>query len=107
MALTFFLAVIGWIIFRAESITQAWGYLRFMFTNQFFEAHPVHRMPILYGGIVLFIIEWMQRNKQHALQFSAVRPFYYRPVRWCVYYLILLIIAQYAGTSQSFIYFQF
>ena len=107
MALTFFLAVIGWIIFRAASITQAWGYLRFMFTNQFFDAHPVHRMPILGGAILLLFAEWLQRNKQHALQLPEICPFNYRIVRWAVYYLILLIIAKFAGTSQSFIYFQF
>ena len=107
MALTFFLAVIGWIIFRAESMTQAWGYLKFMFTNQFFEPHPIHRMPILVGAILLLFAEWLQREKQHALQFPNTMPFNYRPARWCLYLIIAIIIVVEGGKPATFIYFQF
>lgn len=115
MALTFFLAVIGWIIFRAETMDQAVGYLSHMFTQ--FLPNSMLRVGSNSGiGVMLFqiapavlmlFVEWLQRDKQHALQFSAARPFNYRVVRWFIYYSILLIIAKYAGTSQSFIYFQF
>ncbi len=107
IALTFFLAVIGWIIFRAESMTQAVDYLTAMVSNEFFDVSNMNGKLYLCFGVVLLAVEWLQRNKQHALQFSDIKPFNYRIVRWGIYYVILMVIAGYAGTSQSFIYFQF
>ena len=107
MALTFFLTVIGWIIFRAETMAQAVDYLTAMVSNKFFDASALFGVTCMCFGIVLLAIEWLQRDKQHALQFSNVKPFNYRLVRWGIYYIIIMIIACYAGTSQTFIYFQF
>ena len=107
MALTFFLTVIGWIIFRAETMAQAVDYLTAMVSNKFFDASALFGVTCTFFGIVLLAIEWLQRDKQHALQFSDVKPFNYRLVRWGIYYIIIMIIACYAGTSQTFIYFQF
>ncbi|MBR0264269.1 MAG: MBOAT family protein [Prevotella sp.] len=93
MALTFFLAIIGWIIFRAESMTQAVEYLSHMFSQ--FLPNSTLRVGSNSGiGVMLFqivpavimlFVEWLQRNKQHALQFSTARPFNYRIVRWLMY----------------------
>ena len=107
IALTFFLTVIGWIIFRAESMTQAVDFLTAMVSNRFFDASALHGVTYIYFGIALLAVEWLQREKQHALQFSDAKPFNHRLVRWGVYYIILLLIAKYAGSSQTFIYFQF
>lgn len=107
IGLTFFLAVIGWIIFRAESMTQAVDYFSAMFSNKFFDLSLLYGKAYLCYGIVLLFIEWLQRDKQHALQFSNIKPFKYRAVRWSVYYLIIIAISLCSGTSQTFIYFQF
>lgn len=107
MALTFFLTVIGWIIFRSETIMQAKDYLSAMFTNKFFDSSMIYGVFYLNLGFFLLIVEWLQRDKQHALQFSQSRLFNSRIVRWCIYYFILLIIIKYTGSSQTFIYFQF
>lgn len=107
MAFTFLLAVVGWIIFRAESMTQAADYLRAMFTNRLYDASVWHECTCLWYGVGLLAVEWLQRDKQHALQLPASKPFCYRAVRWAVYYVLLLIIASSAGVGQSFIYFQF
>ena len=107
IALTFFLTVIGFIIFRSKTMTQAIGYLKSMVCNQFFDASALYGVTYVCFGLALLAVEWLQRDKQHALQFSSVKPFNYRLVRWCVYYLILIIISKYAGSSQTFIYFQF
>lgn len=107
IALTFFLTVIGWIIFRAESMTQAVDFLTAMVSNRFFDASDLHGVTYIYFGIALLAVEWLQRDKQHALQFSDAKPFNHRLVRWGIYYIILLLIAKYAGSSQTFIYFQF
>ncbi len=107
MTLTFLLAVVGWIIFRAESISQAMGYFSAMVTNKFFDASMMPGKTYLLFGLSLLLVEWLQRDKQHALQFPHIRPFRYRIVRWGIYYIILFVIAKYSGTSQTFIYFQF
>lgn len=111
MALTFFLAVIGWIIFRAESITQAWDYLKCLFTNKFFDAHPIHRELCLLFALLMLFIEWMQRNKQHALQLSSIGILKFSIVRYVIY--IVLLCAVYIEfmvnieDDNQFIYFQF
>ncbi len=107
MALTFVLTIIGWIIFRAESMTQAAEYLTAMVRNKFFDPSLLYNKPYLLFGMALLAIEWLQRDKQHALQFSAIKPFNYRAVRWGIYFLIIMMISIYAGASQQFIYFQF
>ena len=107
MTITFIIAVIGWIIFRSENISQAVGFLESIATNKFFDVSMLHGKGFCLFGMGLLFVEWLQRDKQHALQIPHIWPFNYRLVRWCIYYLILLLIQQYSGTSQSFIYFQF
>lgn len=104
--LTFVLAVYGWIIFRAESMTQAVDYFSTMFTRGFLKG-PVYGQQELILCAILIVIEWLQRDKQHALQFGDIKLFQSRLVRWGVYYLLLVAIAYFAGASQTFIYFQF
>ena len=107
IALTFFFVVIGWIIFRAESMTQALSYLKAMVSNRFMDLSMVYGKDCLVFSFLLLLVEWLQRDKQHALQFGSNKIFNFRFVRWGVYYLILLVICKYAGSSQTFIYFQF
>lgn len=109
ITITFFFAVIGWIIFRAEDMTQAVNYLSAMVNNKFFDVSQLHgKEPAVYGFIVI-ILEWFQRNKQHALQFPDNKYFAFLPFRWLVYLFLLLIILflQNDSSSQQFIYFQF
>ena len=107
MSLTFLLAVIGWIIFRAESMGQAVDFLYAMVTNPIFDPSATYGIRYAAFAFLLLAVEWLQRDKQHALQLTDVRPFNNRAVRWGIYYLIILIIAKFAGSSQTFIYFQF
>ena len=107
MSMTFFLAVIGWIIFRADTMAQAVDYIYTMFTNRMFDISALYGKTYCLLCFVLLIIEWLQRDKQHSLEFPDIKAFRYRTVRWCIYYAIVAIIAMYAGSNQTFIYFQF
>ena len=117
MLLTFSLAVVGWIIFRAESMSDAIGYINSMFSNFTFnivdninalKALQLKKVLITIVGLcIMLICEWLQREKQHSLQFSDITILKSRIVRWCIYYALVLIIAMYAGSNQTFIYFQF
>lgn len=108
MGLTFFLAVIGWIIFRAESMGQAIDFLCSMFTQPFyFSDGNITERKWLIWGLACLLVEWLQREKQHALQFPNIRLFRYALPRWSVYALLLVLMVMYVGKIQTFIYFQF
>lgn len=107
MSITFFLAVIGWIIFRSESISQALNYFSSMYSNNLIGDTNLIGTTLLAKTSLLMIIEWFQRNKQHALQFPNIKVFNFRAVRWSIYYAILIMIFCYSGANQTFIYFQF
>ncbi len=107
MLLTFILAVFGWIFFRADSMIQAIDYYVKLFSNPFLTGAGIYGIKELLLCLGLVIIEWIQRDKLHALQFGTSKLFNYRLVRWGVYYGILMAIAILAGSSQTFIYFQF
>ena len=106
MSLTFFFVVIGLILFRANSMSQAIDYLYCMFTNPLIGGRTFGTW-VIYGSL-LMLVEWLQRNKQHALQFSYSKCFKYRPIRWLIYLLLMFVIDKYfVAHSQTFIYFQF
>ena len=108
LLLTFFLAVIGWIIFRAETMTQAVSYLYRMFTSPF-EGMSVGSIKYTFSFIIIMmIVEWIQRDKKHALEFSHPHGILgYRLTRWAIYLSVLLITLVFAGEQSQFIYFQF
>ena len=106
MLLTFFLVVIGWIIFRAESIGQAWNIICGIVNTSLFE------MPFMYVGTkkrlllvaIMLVLEWISRKKEHALQYNPNMPSW---LAWICSLAVVLIMMEFAGNSQSFIYFQF
>lgn len=104
---TFLLAVIGWIIFRAENIRQAWEYMVCMVTK-FQPCMPQYGKRALLYIFVLLLVEWVQREKQHGLQFKGDEVLLkYRVVRWSFYYAMVILIYILAGSQEEFIYFQF
>ena len=108
MITTFLLAALGWILFRADSIEDAWEYIKLMFTH-FFEGTPWISSPmdgwILTISITLLIVvEWLNRNEAH----EFARQPRQRWLRWSGYIVILFMIGAYMTTNEMpFIYFQF
>ncbi len=107
MSFTFILAVIGWIIFRCESLAQVSGFFSAMVSNRFYGNSAFIGVKPLLFSFLLIMVEWFQRDKQHALQFPNTKLFSSRSTRWGIYYLICLLILGFSGSSQTFIYFQF
>ena len=107
MLLTFFLAVIGWIIFRAESIGMAWEYVcgicdLSLFTGPWL-INRAYYIPTFGAIIVLLLMEWCSRLKQHGF---SVENFHF-VTRWLLYSMIVLLIVFEGGQSVPFVYFQF
>lgn len=107
IGVTFFLSVVGWIIFRAENMPQAIGYIRRIFSPSLFDISIVDGKFQLFLCFILFVIEWIQRRKQHAMQLEGISIMRYRAVRLITYYIVFIAIVAFAGESESFIYFQF
>ena len=105
MLLTFLLAVFGWVIFRSESIGQAWEVITGVFDSSLFTVPMmiVGVKKIAFAIIVLLLVEWLNRSKDHGLAIGNL-PVWVRIVS-C--YVLILVILELGGNSQSFIYFQF
>lgn len=105
---TFTLTVFAWIFFRAQSLEQAFSYIGGIFSISLFnmpELISLRMIIIMLITVLFFITEWIQRDKQHALQFSVSQSA--RIKRWALYFVIATSIFWLAGNSQTFIYFQF
>lgn len=104
MGSTFFLAVIGWIIFRADSIGQAWDYIVTM-TTTITHYYPLgnHLRDFVYIAILL-LVEWFTRKQAHAL---AIVPIKWQWVRILVYAAFFIWLYVSRGNQVTFIYFQF
>ena len=104
--LTFFLVFISWILFRSESVAQAF----FIFKKIFLDLPNLPALGELYPKRLLLIgvfilVEWIQRNKEHPLQLPASVPGW---LKWLVYYAILVLILLFGNFDYiPFIYFQF
>ena len=105
MLLTFILVVIGWIIFRAESIGQAWAICKQVVSPSLLSVPDAKGITGFSIAIcIMLVIEWIQRGRQHALDMDRI-PWW--PVRAVTYFFIFFLIVTLGGHSENFIYFQF
>jgi len=105
MVWTFALTCLAWVFFRAESITQAFDYLRSMADASLFTLPS--NLRYVAAIVPLVVVEWLQRRHAHGLVFPARWP---RVARWAVYLLLAVLVVVFFGRNsagQSFIYFQF
>ncbi len=109
ISVTFCLTVFAWIFFRANNVTHAASYISEIFSPSLFTIPDFHgigkSVSIVFLTILFVLIEWHGREKQYALEQLGAK--WQRPVRWAMYYSILLAIYIFAGAEQQFIYFQF
>ena len=107
MLLTFTLAVFGWIIFRAESITDAFFYIKGMFSHSLFTMphliSPTYMAPMPFIIALLAIMEWYNRTRQHGLQIQSWNIV----CRWSMCIFLIAVILLFGAKAESFIYFQF
>lgn len=102
MLLTFMLATAGWIIFRSDSIAQAW---------QYFAQIPHLGTPYTEGLLTItlltagmFVVEWVQRQREHGLDLQMLKS---HILKFSIYYIIIFILFLVQKGAESFIYFQF
>lgn len=112
MLVTFCFVVIGWIVFRAESLIQAWDYLCAIGQSGFLQM-PNFRMytiaayifyPTIFFILVLQVVEWSMRDREFGLDIAFIKS---RFIRLVCYLLVVTSILFFTGTQSKFIYFQF
>lgn len=117
MGLTFTLAMIGWVIFRAESMMQAVNVLSEIFSSSIIDLHKtgisLHRFLLEWyilipGLVILLLSEWIHRFQQHALQFD-IDGFVSKHtlIRYAIYVGLLIMITGFSVSKAEFIYFRF
>ncbi|MDR2840323.1 MAG: MBOAT family protein [Paludibacter sp.] len=116
MALTFLLVAIGWIIFRADTISDALKYIGKIFSTSLFSLPHIpgtildSYLPktdyflVLAAIPLMIVVEWLMRNKQHGLQLDSIKS---TAVKWLIYLVLLFLIWTSGGVAGAFIYFQF
>ena len=108
MLFTFLLVLVGWIIFRAETMEQAFGYILRMFACFGFEIPMFGKLALLLIAILL-VVEWLQREKQHGMNLMNWGIFRFVMCRWSLYLYIayqLMMFLLYEPQTE-FVYFQF
>jgi len=107
--LVFTLALVAWVFFRAENMSDAWYIVTNMFTGW-------NKLPYLGSSafetvlafsliILLYIIQILQyRGVVSIYMGSTVVPRY---LRWAGYAMLMVMIAMFGISSAQFIYFQF
>jgi hypothetical protein len=106
---TFTLVTFSLIIFRANDLSQAFGYYRRMFSGGILSRptlteRPYALAPLIFIGLMLSA-EWWQRDKRHALQIDFINGFSLRALIYCSLIGIILVFS--ATTNKDFIYFKF
>ncbi len=105
MLLTFVLVVFGWIIFRADSITDAWSYIQRIFTQGLFTRPDASGITGFTLCIcIMLVVEWLQRKREHPFELSDVKP---AVLRYAFYLATVFAILMLGGHTENFIYFQF
>jgi len=102
---TFSLTVFAFIIFRSNTMTDAFHYIGKIISPSVFTKPEGIRNEVVWLLIAFIIIEWLGRENQYAIEKMGLK--WPRPLRLAFYYAIMLVIFMYAGSSQQFIYFQF
>lgn len=107
---TFLLVMLTIVIFRVDNITQGLVYLKRIFSTSLFSIPEItnNRTNAIIALIfiaILILVEWLQRNKEHGLEISKMKPAF---VRFSIYYLLIFFIIYFgASRNNQFIYFKF
>ena len=94
------------IFFRSENIKNAWRMIKSIFISDFpfYTFNAVLNWKFL-ALIIMLIGELYNKKSLHALE--DLEKYLPRPLRWTIYYGLILLIIRYGGVQEDFIYFQF
>jgi len=109
IALTFIQIMLAWVLFRSQNLSQAFAFYGGMFNPKDWMMGDFKSLlgvpKTLSFAILMLGAEWIGRKGNHPLE--LLNRVEYAPIRWAVYYLLLLALVWFDGVQQQFIYFQF
>jgi D-alanyl-lipoteichoic acid acyltransferase DltB (MBOAT superfamily) len=104
MLLTFAVVMLAWVFFRAASVQDAFSFLKNMVVGPW-RAPFLLKDSWLFGVIgLLLLAEWLQRERQHALEVGHL-PAWMRRSVYVLVFLCIFFLGRFEHTE--FIYFQF
>ena len=109
MVITFFFVLVGWIIFRADTISDAYNYIINMFSFDNFlpmggDVVGSQAYIALLFIFIMLLVEWLGRSKRYVFDMDCIKN---KPVRIVFYYVVFIVVIMFCGKAQPFIYFQF
>jgi len=109
MAGTFVLVMIGWIIFRSESVFQSFDFIGRMLDIEAFNAFPRFFLQgdirlVSFLTVFCFMIEWLNRKNSNPLDFSKRLA---KPIRYALYFVLAMCVFWFYKDANAFIYAQF
>ena len=109
IGITFSLTVFAWIFFRANNIGHAISFISEILSPSLFSipkfAGMSKALTIIILVAIFVLIEWQGREGQYAISDLGIK--WKRPIRYVMYYAIIIAIFWFGGKEQQFIYFQF
>jgi len=109
---TFGLVMFSLLIFKASSLSQAGSYFLQFFSFSIFQVPLVFNihtsLVVIFFSMIVLTVEWVQRNKDHALQFYPISynyPFYFRSTVVIVVFWSIVLWG--ASGNKTFMYFKF
>ncbi|WP_333877382.1 MBOAT family O-acyltransferase [Flavobacterium sp.] len=110
---TFGLVTVTFVIFKSESVTQAFDFYRCLIDKSLFKVPVLHGISMLFLlGLLSYIaffmgMEWQAKNKNHALEFLENKMNVW--ARKTLYLFLAFVIFYFSSmvTNQDFIYIQF
>ena len=92
--------------FRAETLTQAFGYISGVFSKHLVSLPEIRPTYLLILILFFLVMEWFGRRHKHALETLLSKTS--RVWRWGFYMCLIAVIIIFSNEAQQeFIYFQF
>jgi alginate O-acetyltransferase complex protein AlgI len=102
---TFIIILFSWIFFKADNIGHALSYISGIFSMSSFSIPQIRPGITLILIVLFFIVEFLGKDQEYA--FARIGSKWPKPLRWIMYYGMIITIFWLSGKEQQFIYFQF
>ncbi len=101
---TLIIVLFSWIFFRANNVEEAFSYISGIFSMSSLSM-PEIKPHAIFLIQLFFVIEWFGRDQEYAI--ANIGSKWPKPLRWILYYSLILTIFWFSGKDQQFLYFKF
>jgi alginate O-acetyltransferase complex protein AlgI len=107
--ITLFIVMMAWIFFRSDNIGNAVKYISEIFSQSLISIpnFPERKqaLTIIILVVIFVFIEFLGRDQQYAISNLGIK--WKKPLRYLIYYAIIIAIIMFGGNQHQFIYLQF